>query len=67
MAKKLVEIEVVVAKDGKTTIEGKGFTGGECLKATKSLEEALGKVGNRSMKPESMNKSTVVETVKTGG
>lgn len=35
-------IEVVVDKDGGIKIEGKGFSGPECLKATKALEDAIG-------------------------
>jgi len=45
-------IEVVIAPDGSTRIEGHGFTGPECEKATRFLEEALGKVGSRRRKPE---------------
>ena len=35
-------IEVIVSPTGETTIETKGFSGGECQSATKSLEAALG-------------------------
>ncbi len=67
MTKKLVQIEVVIGRDGKTTIEGKGFTGGTCLKETKLLEEALGKVSSRAMKPEASNTTSATENVKVGG
>ncbi len=36
------KIEVIIAPDGTPQIEGKGFAGADCLKATKYLEEALG-------------------------
>ena len=44
--------KIVITFDDKggSNIEAFGFTGGECLKATKSIEEALGKVGGRTMK-----------------
>ena len=35
-------IEVVVATDGKVTIQTRGFTGSACKAATESLEKALG-------------------------
>ena len=67
MGKRLVEIEVVIKKDGTTTVEGKGFQGNECLKETETLEEALGKVGSRRMKPEASNKPIIVDKAKIGG
>jgi Protein of unknown function (DUF2997) len=41
---------VITFHKGQSSIEAFGFTGGECLKATKSIEEALGKVDKRTMK-----------------
>lgn len=35
-------IEVIVKPDGTLSIEGKGFSGADCFKATKFLEDALG-------------------------
>jgi len=35
-------IEMVVAPDGKTTVQTKGYAGGECLQASEFLEQALG-------------------------
>ena len=35
-------IEVIVSPKGETHVQTKGFTGGECLLASKFLEEALG-------------------------
>ena len=35
-------IEVVVATDGSSRIETKGFTGGQCRQASEQLERALG-------------------------
>ena len=35
-------IEVIVSAKGETTIQTRGFSGGECLQASKFLEQALG-------------------------
>ncbi len=44
------KIVITFDEQGNSSIEAFGFAGTECLKATKSLEEALGKAGNRTMK-----------------
>lgn len=35
-------IEVIIKPDGTPVIEGKGFSGPDCIQATKYLEDALG-------------------------
>ena len=35
-------IEVTVSPTGETSIQTKGYSGGECLQASKFLEQALG-------------------------
>jgi hypothetical protein len=35
-------IEVIVSPQGETTIQTKGYAGGDCLQASKFLESALG-------------------------
>jgi hypothetical protein len=35
-------IEVIVTKDGQTTVQTKGYSGNTCTDASKWLEEALG-------------------------
>ena len=45
-------IEVIVTEDAIITVEAIGFHGKGCEKATKALEEALGKVVKRDKKPE---------------
>lgn len=37
-------IEVTVSPRGETTVQTKGYTGGDCLAASKSFEQALGVV-----------------------
>ncbi len=46
------KIKVTVAKDGTTRIEAFGFSGKECLSATKAIEDAIGAVNSRKAKPE---------------
>jgi hypothetical protein len=41
-------IEVTVSPKGDTTIQTKGFVGGDCLQASKFLEQALGVVASES-------------------
>ena len=38
----MTTIEVTVSPRGETTVETKGFTGGECREASKFVEQALG-------------------------
>ncbi len=35
-------IEIIVDRDGRTTVETKGFTGSECRQASRFIEESLG-------------------------
>lgn len=35
-------IEVIVSPKGETTVQTKGFTGSDCLQASKFLEQTLG-------------------------
>jgi Protein of unknown function (DUF2997) len=35
-------IEVIVSPQGEATVQTKGYTGGDCLQASKFLEESLG-------------------------
>jgi hypothetical protein len=37
-------IEVTVSPTGETTVQTKGYAGGDCLRASRFLEEALGTV-----------------------
>jgi hypothetical protein len=35
-------IEITIGPTGQTTVETRGFTGGECREASRFLEQALG-------------------------
>jgi hypothetical protein len=45
-------IEIVVAPDGKSRVETKGFAGSECQQASKFIEDALGKRVSEIRTPE---------------
>ena len=45
-------IEVIVASNGETRIETKGFAGSECREASRFIETALGKAVNEQMTAE---------------
>ena len=45
-------IEILIAPDGKLTIDAIGFKGADCDRATKFLETALGLTSVKQRKPE---------------
>ena len=45
-------VEIIVKPDGSVTFDAKGFTGAECEKVTKALEESLGETITNKRKPE---------------
>lgn len=46
------KIHVRITPAGEITVEAEGFRGNGCEAATKAIEEALGKSGTRTRKPE---------------
>ncbi len=46
-------IEITVDKDGRVTVETKGFAGGSCREASRFVEEALGAKTSGQMTAES--------------
>ena len=52
-------IKFIINQDGTVTEEVIGEQGGECLKLTESIEEALGTVVTRELKPEYYNNVTL--------
>jgi hypothetical protein len=59
-------IEIVVSSAGEFTIEGVGFKGAGCEKATKFLEEALGVVSTKVKKPEFHQQAVVQKQQQLG-
>ena len=45
-------IHVRISSAGEITVEADGFKGNGCEAATKAIEEALGKPGERTRKPD---------------
>lgn len=43
---------VTIAKDGKTTVETKGYEGSTCQQATQRLEQRIGRVESDDPTPE---------------
>ncbi len=64
LSEKMITIDV--DKKGGSKIEAHGFSDGSCLKATKSLEEALGAVQERELKPEANAKTYAQQELKLG-
>ncbi len=46
------QIELIVRPDGSLMIDAVGFHGADCEKATRFLEQALGKATSKQKKPE---------------
>ena len=44
-------IEVIVNVDGSLVVDAVGFKGPDCEKATRFLEEALGRIATKQRKP----------------
>lgn len=45
-------IEIIVAPDGTTRVETKGFSGGECREASRFIEQTLGQRLGEQLTPE---------------
>ena len=45
-------IEIIVAADGKTQVETRGFNGEECRQASRFIEDALGRPAGEQMTTE---------------
>ena len=52
MSSRRRRIHVRVSPNGELTVEAHGFQGQGCEAATKAIEEALGKPGERTRKPD---------------
>ena len=55
------EFEIVIGPDGKISIDVKGAKGKSCIELTEFLEQALGEVTDRQMKPEYYTQETKQE------
>jgi hypothetical protein len=46
------ELEISIDKEGRVQVQVRGAKGDECLAVTKDLENAIGIVSERTLKPE---------------
>jgi len=56
-------IEVIVSPKGETTIRTKGYTGTDCLQASKFLEDALGTTVGEQKTPEFFQSESIPQQV----
>lgn len=59
-------IEIIVAPNGQTRVETKGFVGGDCREASQFIERAMGKQTDELLKSEFYQVSNLNQQVKEG-
>ena len=59
-------IEIIVAPDGESRVETKGFTGSECREASRFVEQALGQQMDELLKPEFHQTATTQQQTRQG-
>lgn len=59
-------IEIIVAQNGQTRVETKGFVGGDCREASQFIERAMGKQTDELLKSEFYQVSNLNHQVKEG-
>jgi len=59
-------IEIIVSPDGKSRVETKGFSGGECRAASRFVEQALGRQVNEQLTAEFYVSQSEQEQVREG-
>ena len=57
-------IEITVDSKGNSTVETKGFTGSECVSASRFIEQALGKQSSQQKTSEFYSTSTQTEYIR---
>jgi hypothetical protein len=59
-------IEIIIAPNGQSRVETKGFIGSECRQASQFLERALGQQSDELLKAEFYQTATSQQQVKEG-
>ena len=59
-------IEIIIAPNGQSTVETKGFTGSECRDASRFIEQAIGQQTNEILKSEFHQSVTAQQQVQQG-
>ena len=60
-------IEIIVAADGKSQVETKGFAGDECRQASRFVEQALGKRTGEQLTAEYHSVQTATQQTQARG
>jgi hypothetical protein len=55
-------IEIIVTREGKTSVQTKGFSGASCREASRFIEQALGKVAEDKLTAEFYQTESVRES-----
>ena len=59
-------IEVIVAPNGQTRVETKGFSGSTCREASEFIERALGRASGEELKAEFYQTAFIQQSAKEG-
>ncbi len=59
-------IEIIVAANGQTQVETKGFTGSECREASRFIEQALGLQTGEIIKAEFHQSASAQQQIQQG-
>jgi hypothetical protein len=59
-------IEIIIAPNGQSRVETKGFIGSECRQASQFIERALGQQSDELLKAEFYQTATSQQQVKEG-
>jgi Protein of unknown function (DUF2997) len=58
-------IEVTISPTGETTVQTKGYAGGDCLEASKFLEGALGMVASERKTSEYYGSTAIQQQIQS--
>ena len=59
-------IEIIIAPNGQSKVETKGFTGSECREASRFVELAIGQQTNEILKSEFHQTATAQQQIQQG-
>lgn len=59
-------IEIIVASNGQSRVETKGFVGSECRQASRFVEQALGQQADEQLKAEFHQSTSSQQSLKEG-
>ena len=59
-------IEIIIAPNGQSKVETKGFTGSECREASRFIEQTIGQQTNEILKSEFHQTATAQQQVQQG-